>query len=270
MKKACTLGVVVDCTAVYKVDSNKDYIRRLKIIDRSLNQGSPIDEVTFCTVMFFGKTPDELPAPTKVGQIIYLRRYDFNVWNHKFQAKKTAGNISSWVLFSGDNADSGSDYIKASKETISLSSEKYYHLISPLHELRLFAREYFQKQTVAFAAKDSNDTDLILRVKESVNQEFVLTNGSKDYEITLEDQKPLIGTVIRLRSIYKVEGNKLVKNPYTWALEVAPWMRSYNELYEDRKERSENDSFVTIKDLIKDKAKCKSVLIQSTRTSSSR
>ena len=57
-KKACALGIVVDCTAVYKVDENKDYIRRLKIVDKSLNELNPINGITYCTVMFFGKTPD--------------------------------------------------------------------------------------------------------------------------------------------------------------------------------------------------------------------
>jgi hypothetical protein len=37
VKKACTIGVIVDCTAIYKVNEHKDYIRRLKIVDKSLN-----------------------------------------------------------------------------------------------------------------------------------------------------------------------------------------------------------------------------------------
>ena len=169
--------------------------------------------------MFFGKSPDELPAPTKIGQLIYLRRYDFNIWNNKFQAKKTAGNISSWTLIDGD-LDDTRDCIKSTKEDFDLGSEKYIHLISPIHELRLFAREYFQKQSVVFESEDSSDTDFILRVKEAVNEQYTLTNGLNDYTVSLEDQRPLIGSIIRLRSISKIEGNKLVKNPYTWALEV--------------------------------------------------
>lgn len=93
-------------------------------------------------------------------------------------------------------------------------------MISPIHELRLFAREYFQNQSVAFESKDSNDSDLILRVKEAVNEQYVFTNGHQDFTTVLEDQRPLIGSVVRLRSISKVEGSKLIKNPYTWALEV--------------------------------------------------
>lgn len=89
--------------------------------------------------MFFGKTPDELPSPTSIGQLIYLRRYDFNIWNNKFQAKKTAGNISSWVLIGNDINDTR-DCIRSSRDDFDLNSEKYIHLISPVHELRLFTR----------------------------------------------------------------------------------------------------------------------------------
>lgn len=230
VKKACTLGTIVDCTAIYKVHENKDYIRRIKIVDSSLNQLNSINGSTHCTVMFFGKTPDELPAPTKIGQLIYLRRYDFNVWNGKFQAKKTAGNISSWTLISGEVGDH-SDCIKSTKDDFDLGSEKFIHLISPINDLRVWNRGYFQKQSVAFGSVDSSDLDLILKVKEAVNEEYVLTNGVADYNITLEDQRPLIGSVIRLRSISKVDGDRLVKNPYTWALEVDPEMKSYTELF---------------------------------------
>lgn len=260
----------MDCTAVYKVSENKDYIRRIKIIDKSLNQLNGINGITHCTIMFFGKTPDELPAPTKIGQLIYLRRYDFNIWNNKFQAKKTAGNISSWALIDGDLEDTR-DCIKATKEDFDLGSEKYIHLISPIHELRLYAREYFQKQSVAFESEDSSDSDLILRVKEAVNEQYVLTNGYQDFSVTIDDQRPLIGTVVRLRSISRVEGNKLIKNPYTWALEVEDWMKSFNELYfEGTKAKKDHDGYVTIKDLLKDKVKCKFIITQMERTNNSK
>jgi hypothetical protein len=39
-------------------------------------------------------------------------------------------------------------------------------------------------------------------------------------------------------------------------------MRSYNELYHEGKTRGEQFGFITIKDLLKDKNKCKYYLIQ--------
>lgn len=57
-KKACVLGVVVDATAVYKVSENKDYIRKVKIIDKSLNPNNRINGMDHCTIMFFADSPD--------------------------------------------------------------------------------------------------------------------------------------------------------------------------------------------------------------------
>lgn len=74
-KKACNLGVVIDSSAPYRLE-NGEYMKKIKIIDDSLNvdKSSFTFKYCFCTVMFFADSPDMLPNPQCLGDIIYLRR----------------------------------------------------------------------------------------------------------------------------------------------------------------------------------------------------
>lgn len=56
MKKACVLGLIIDSSAAYKTSAERDYIRKIKIVDATLNQQQSYNNVSYCTVMFFGKT----------------------------------------------------------------------------------------------------------------------------------------------------------------------------------------------------------------------
>jgi hypothetical protein len=109
--------------------------------------------------MLFGKTAAELPHPTKFGQLLYLRRYNFNTWEGKFQAKK---------------------------HHISLESDKFTHLISPVRELRAFGRNYLATHSLARTVNVSTkDIDLILKVKDSIGKDYTFTNGVSDYHMQL-------------------------------------------------------------------------------------
>lgn len=147
--KKCSIGLIIDATAPYKPTNTNDYMCKIKLIDHTLNETQKIEGNTYCTVMIFGKTPNDLPRPNKFGQILYLRRYTFNMWEGKFQAKKTQNDISSWVLFKGGCNQMGFGDYQASKPNISLEDEKYTSLISPLRELRSFGRQYLAKESLA-------------------------------------------------------------------------------------------------------------------------
>lgn len=201
--------------------------------------------------MFFGKTPEDLPQPTKIGQVLYLRRYDFNIWNDKFQAKRTAGNISSWILFSGDASQAGFNYISTSRPDISLNSDKYLHLFSPIRELRHFSTSYLKEHSVLSAVDvKTKDFDLVLKVKDSVGNDYLLTNGAQGFTAKL-DQKILVGSVVKIRSVDSLEGSHLVNNEYTYAMELEPWMKTYHELslLEENKETKTHVTLRTLKEL---------------------
>lgn len=225
--KKCSLGLIIDVTAPYKPTNAPDYMCKIKLIDASLNEEHAIEGNTYCTVMLFAKIKEDLPHPSKFGQVLYLRRYNFNVWEGKFQAKKNHENISSWILFKGGCNQLGFGEYQASKPNISLDDEKYIHLVSPLREVRAFGRKYLATYSLARTTKvETKDTDLILKVKDSIGSDYTFTNGQTDYHMTMDDIK-LIGAVVKIRSIDRIEGTRLIKNDFTYVMELEEWMKSY-------------------------------------------
>lgn len=79
--KACSLGLIIDVTSSYFDEDRGHYIKRLKIIDSSFNMAKSTNGLKFgyCTVTVFAKRPEELPDPRVLGDIIYLRRYKFEI-----------------------------------------------------------------------------------------------------------------------------------------------------------------------------------------------
>ena len=75
-KKLKTIGVILDATRPYKTESSKDYITKLKIIDESVNSDSDISQKKYIHVFVFNNHLQDAPYIEKIGDIIYLKRYD--------------------------------------------------------------------------------------------------------------------------------------------------------------------------------------------------
>lgn len=79
VKKACTLGVIIDATTAYFDYKENKYVKKIKIIDESMNTARTTANFRYgyCTVMFFSENIESLPNPFAIGDILYLRRYIF-------------------------------------------------------------------------------------------------------------------------------------------------------------------------------------------------
>jgi hypothetical protein len=76
VKKACTLGIVIDSTNSYFDYKEKRYVKKLKIIDESMNPSNTTVNFRYghCTVMFFDDKAENLPNTLAIGDVLYLRR----------------------------------------------------------------------------------------------------------------------------------------------------------------------------------------------------
>lgn len=81
VKKACTLGVIIDSTNAYFDYKENKYVKKIKIIDESMNNARTTANFRYgyCTVMFFSENIESLPNPFAIGDILYLRRYIFSL-----------------------------------------------------------------------------------------------------------------------------------------------------------------------------------------------
>lgn len=178
--------------------------------------------------MFHASVVSELPAPTIVGQVLYLRRFNFNIWNGKFQARRFSSKISSWMLLEGSCHEEEFDKYNSSRSQLNINSERFSQLKSSIRELRNFGSKYLASHSVNRVNKiNTSDMDLTLVVKDSMGKDYILTNGAKDYHASL-DGVHLIGKVLRVRSISSIENNTLIPNEYTYVLEIEKWMKSYS------------------------------------------
>lgn len=76
VKKACTIGLIIDSSNAYYDHKEKMFVRKIKIIDESMNPSNTTANFRYgyCTVMFFADSAEALPNPYAIGDIIYLRR----------------------------------------------------------------------------------------------------------------------------------------------------------------------------------------------------
>jgi hypothetical protein len=76
VKKACTLGAIIDSTNAYFDYKENKYVKKIKIIDESMNTSKTTANFRYgyCTVLFFSETMEALPNVFALGDLIYLRR----------------------------------------------------------------------------------------------------------------------------------------------------------------------------------------------------
>lgn len=76
VKKACTLGTIIDSTTAYYDHKENKYVKKIKIIDESMNTSKTAVNFRYgyCTVMFFSEKIENLPNPFAIGDILYMRR----------------------------------------------------------------------------------------------------------------------------------------------------------------------------------------------------
>ena len=84
-KLLSTIGVIVDCSNIYRYENNRDYTQKLKIIDHSQQQ-EPLQ------VYLWSNRREDFTLSIKVGDIILLNNFKIDSYADKLQAKKAYKN----------------------------------------------------------------------------------------------------------------------------------------------------------------------------------
>lgn len=75
------MGVIVDCTTPHRKDVKRQFCVKLKMIDPSTTNEP-------CHVFLYSKNAQDFPKNIKLGDILFLNKYGFELWNENLQAKK--------------------------------------------------------------------------------------------------------------------------------------------------------------------------------------
>ena len=150
-----TMGIVVDCTNPYRKDSKKDFCLKLKLIDPS----SPSEP---CHVFLYSRTPEDFPRNIKIGDILLLHKYGFELWNDTLQAKKHFKVFGAeFRFYSGEPTSEGYSPIGTPNAINDFDGS----ILGQIRELRKFSQNHFKKNNVPLYTKSSklaSDFDLIL------------------------------------------------------------------------------------------------------------
>lgn len=81
---------------------------KIKIIDQSYSKDP-------CSVFIYGNNLESFPKITQIGDIIFLKRYQFEVWKDSFlQAKNLNKKAAEHTVFSGHPDSKSFDVVDSS------------------------------------------------------------------------------------------------------------------------------------------------------------
>lgn len=135
----------------------------------------------YCTVMFFAESAQALPNPYAIGDLIYLRRFAFNIYSETFQGNSNPGTYCSWALLNGDINNKDFAQYQLSRNDLILSEEKYNSMFEPVRELREFGRRFLEKNSIVTsvpAGVTPKDSDMIVQVVRKNEQGIMRVRSS--------------------------------------------------------------------------------------------
>jgi hypothetical protein len=251
-----TIGLVVDCSNVYRYETSRDFTQKFKIIDSS-NPAEPLQ------VYLWSNRREDFSLNVKVGDILFINNFKVDLYRDALQAKKAYKVEDSYFRIFSGNPDLA-NYTPIDKK-VGLDDEDG-RILAALNDLRKFSRSYFRSNRVPLMFKQegkekkgeakkvtSSDFDLILRVLDSVEVvnyfRIRLTNDKDEY--SLNYPRNVDPGVYKIRSVAEAKWEEkhcsLAGNDYTYFLEISPWMKSHDS--------KEWDKLVASPDAVKRKVK---------------
>ena len=89
------MGVVLDVSRNYKTQTSSDYVTRIKLVDSTLNPLTLMqkEQRNYMQVFLFSRHNDELPQIDKIGDILLLKRFNFQHFQPRDEKCKPSGPL---------------------------------------------------------------------------------------------------------------------------------------------------------------------------------
>lgn len=203
-KKQTTVGLIVNITKPFKTANAEDYVTKLKVIDQSLNCNTILERKAgekelrkYLHVFIYTKTLELAPSIKCIGDIIYLKRYDFSTYAFTGQEQEELKCLNRQYYSRYYTFHGFTDSLQTEVDVVQKCSEEDYEpndiLIQRVTALRLFARGYFSKQSlqetylqgstdIDQSRQEHTDFDMVLRVVSST-----ATEQAEMVSLTLQD-----------------------------------------------------------------------------------
>lgn len=216
---------------------------------------NPSTSFSFVTVFFYSSKIEDLPNVRYIGDLIYLRRFAFEKYDQKFQAKTNIGTYCSWALINGDSEIVETGEYQTSRVDMHLTEEKFEELPVAISELRSFARGYLEQNSILGALPQGvvpKDRDYIVLVAKKGEQGVSKVRRGKD-EFNVQEVLSFAeeGEAAKLRSVSRIinhNGAKfVVPNNFTSLVPLRAWSFDAQRVLNTQEvEREEEEIFHTL------------------------
>lgn len=241
-------GTIVDASFPYKTAQR--HVVSCKVVDASLAKKGNVADKDFVTVVFYGKTFDDLPIMQRVGDIIRVHRAEFENHNDRKQLNVNMFFRSSWCLFIGNEKDKPNEPKVVNEEkTANFFRDTPYNFsgrsftwgdedVALIKNLRKWTKDYFgknfvhsatvKKSDVATAIKKKTDFDIqgkIVKIKANDTWTNIVyindTNGTTWTANLYKKKFPGLanGDAIRVRSVTSNAQNVLTLSSHSNVLQ---------------------------------------------------
>jgi Telomeric single stranded DNA binding POT1/CDC13 len=153
VKRKSTYGIIIDATRPYKTETTKDYLTKIKIIDESFHPTGSQKKGTagqreFIHLFIYTTTLEGAPNVTNIGDIIRLRRVDFEHFDNdtfrEWQAQIPSGTpYKNWLIYSGRQDDSMDALSRRNAKITELSKPDRKRIL----ELRSWGADFFSNHS---------------------------------------------------------------------------------------------------------------------------
>ncbi|KAM3132953.1 hypothetical protein pb186bvf_014949 [Paramecium bursaria] len=215
LRKSKLFGIIIDVSRP-KRHASGDFMQMVKLIDETFDG--------YLTLFFFYKSLNDIAPLDTIGDIVYLKRFQYLLFNNNPQTRHNQYKTSQFLLFDhqSNTADLGLKYNP--QESRSLNALE----IQSLNSIRQYAYQRFVQKSLLenfwYGPDQHPFYDVIFKVKE-LNEQKNIFYDQNGQEFTLvsqvisESQLPPDSTV-KLRNVQIHLDNKIQVNDLTSILRI--------------------------------------------------
>ncbi|CAD8051426.1 unnamed protein product [Paramecium sonneborni] len=202
LRKKKLFAFIVDASKPKRLQGQGDYMQMIKVMDDSYNG--------YLTLFYFFKSLSDAAPLDTIGDIVFLKRYQYQLFNGEPQGRRNSFKTSYFLLF-----DANTQQLKFNpNDSQELSNEELEYLL----KLSKYSQEYLSSNSLLnlyWYGTTNPIFDGLFQIYELKEDNIVILNDSKNNQYTLlcqglVDLEIQQGAVIKIRNIQISNQNEIL------------------------------------------------------------
>ncbi|CAD8054216.1 unnamed protein product [Paramecium primaurelia] len=202
LRKKKLFAFIIDASKPKRLQGQGDYMQMIKIMDDSYNG--------YLTLFYFFKSLSDAAPLDTIGDIVFLKRYQYQLFNGEPQGRRNSFKTSYFLLF-----DVNTLQLKFNPND---SSEPSNEELEYIQKLSTYSQSYLSQNSLLnlyWYGSTNTIFDGLFKIQELKDENTVLLKDSKDNQYTLlckglVDLEIQEGAVIKIRNIQISNQNEIL------------------------------------------------------------